>query len=215
MNLVLAEDLVVVLLILLCRSECLHFLDNYVELRCDACKFLFLHLKHICPVGLVCECLIDIDIELVADPCSGKLGLCVACHIPDSHISSLYSPALLAEVYNYEILLSCGLGIHEGTELAEKIVLHLLLGDIANLNAVVRNLVVLAEFEVYLGSSGNVKLECEVIAGLPLELCLICARKRLTHHLDIVVLYEAVDGVRENPVDRINQNPFTVNLLYQ
>ena len=215
MNLVLSEDLVVVLLVLLCRGEGLDLLYGNVELRRDACKLLFLHLEHVCPVGLVRESLIDIDIELVADLCSGKLGLCVAGHIPDSHIGALDIPALLGEINDHEILLACGLGVNKRAELAEKIVLHLLLGDIAHLNAVVRNLVVLAEFEVYLGSSGNVKLECEVIAGLPLELCLVCARKRLTHHLDIVVLYEAVDGVRENPVDRINQNPFTVNLLYQ
>ena len=70
MDLALAEDLVVSLLVLLCRSECLHFLDSNVELRIDLCELFLLHLEHVCTVRLVCKCLIDIDIELVADLCA-------------------------------------------------------------------------------------------------------------------------------------------------
>ena len=121
-----------------------------MELRRDACKLLFLHLEHVCPVGLVRESLIDIDIELVADLCSGKLGLCVAGHIPDSHIGALDIPALLGEINDHEILLACGLRVNERAELAEKIVLHLLLCDVAHFDVVVSDLVVLAEFEVHL-----------------------------------------------------------------
>ena len=70
MNLVLTEDLVVCLLVLLSRSKCLHFLHGNVELRIQACKLLFLHLQHVCTVRLVRKCLIDIDIELIADLCA-------------------------------------------------------------------------------------------------------------------------------------------------
>ena len=64
-NLILTEDLVVGLLVLLCRSESLDFLYSHVELRINALELLFLHLKHVSTVRLVCECLSYIDIELI------------------------------------------------------------------------------------------------------------------------------------------------------
>ena len=96
------------------------------------------------------------------------------------------------EVHDNEILCLGSLPVLKRTVLLEKVLFHFRLCDIGNLNIVIRYHIIFPEFEIHFRSKGNIELEFEIVAVLPLHVLLAFCRKRLPYHFQVVFLDEAV-----------------------
>ena len=134
MHLVFAEELVISLLILFCINIGLDILYGSLESRVDACELLFLDLEHRCPVGLVLESYIHVDIDDIASLSSYELGVGITHDVPYGDISALDVDLTVGEVSDYEIILTGLLSVLKGTYLLEHVLLHLVLGLFCNVD---------------------------------------------------------------------------------
>ena len=121
----------------------------------------------------------------------------------------------MLEVNHYIVFLTCGLAFFELAVLPEDAVLHGSLCLVGHLDIVIRQFVILVNINVDLWRQSEVELELEIVAILPLQFLLGLAGDRLAENMQIVVLDELVELLRDNTVDGLVKSLVAIDLLYE
>ena len=211
----LAEHLVPGLLVGFGGLEGLDVHDGEGEDRVELGELRLVHLEHRGAVGLVLEGHAHVTGELVAglladEQRTGDLG-----DVGDGDVHAFGAVGLVRDVGDDVVVLAGLFALLEGTVLLEHLGLHRLLGVLGDIDLVVRDLVALAGLEVQFRGLGDVELEGEVGAGLPLQLRLVLGREGLADDADLLVADEGVELLGDEPVHGLIEGLVAIEALDQ